>query len=106
LAPTGLFDAVLNEAGIQVVLSWVQMPRMNPVMERWVQASRHELLDRTLSGISVTSCMRYGNSSTSTTSTGPAGPSGLPHPCSATRTDYRSERAGLSWLREAMPSLG
>ena len=26
----------------------IQMPRMNSVMERWVQTCRHELLDRTL----------------------------------------------------------
>jgi putative transposase len=44
----GLFDAVLNDAGIEVVLSGVQMPRMNAVMERWVQTCRRELLDRTL----------------------------------------------------------
>ena len=35
-----LFDAILAEAGIEVVLSGVQMPRMNAVMERWVQACR------------------------------------------------------------------
>jgi len=28
-----LFDAVLKDAGIKVVLSGVQMPRMNSVME-------------------------------------------------------------------------
>ena len=44
----GLFDAVLNDAGIEIVLSGVQMPRMNAVMERWVQTCRRELLDRTL----------------------------------------------------------
>jgi putative transposase len=44
----GLFDAVLQDAGIKVVLSGVQMPRMNSIMERWVQTCRHELLDRTL----------------------------------------------------------
>ena len=43
-----LFDAILAEAGIEVVLSGVQMPGMNAVMERWVQTCRHELLDRTL----------------------------------------------------------
>jgi transposase InsO family protein len=43
-----LFDQVLADAGIQVVLSGVQMPRMNSIMERWVQTLRHELLDRTL----------------------------------------------------------
>ena len=44
----GLFDAVLKDAGIEMVLSGVQMPRMNAVMERWVQTCRRELLDRTL----------------------------------------------------------
>ena len=43
-----LFDAVLKDAGIEVVLSGVQMPSMNSVMERWVQTCRRELLDRTL----------------------------------------------------------
>jgi transposase InsO family protein len=43
-----LFDAVLKDAGIKVVLSGVRMPRMNSIMERWVQTCRRELLDRTL----------------------------------------------------------
>jgi putative transposase len=43
-----LFDAVLADAGIQVVLTGIQMPRMNSLMERWVQTCRQELLDRTL----------------------------------------------------------
>jgi putative transposase len=43
-----LLDAVLADIGIQVVLSGVQMPRMNSIMERWVQTCRRELLDRTL----------------------------------------------------------
>ncbi|MFJ8351835.1 integrase core domain-containing protein, partial [Streptomyces sp. NPDC094153] len=43
-----LFNAVLADAGIEVVLSGVRMPRMNSVMERWVQTCRRELLDRTL----------------------------------------------------------
>jgi transposase InsO family protein len=43
-----LFDAILRDAGIEVVLSGVQMPRMNSIMERWVQTCRRELLDRTL----------------------------------------------------------
>ncbi|MFI9588593.1 integrase core domain-containing protein [Streptomyces sp. NPDC052236] len=43
-----LFDAVLKDAGMEVVLSGVRMPRMNALMERWVQTCRRELLDRTL----------------------------------------------------------
>jgi transposase InsO family protein len=43
-----LFDTILADAGIEVVLSGVRMPRMNSIMERWVQTCRHELLDRTL----------------------------------------------------------
>jgi transposase InsO family protein len=44
----GLFDAIIGDAGIETVLSGVQMPRMNSIMERWVQTCRRELLDRTL----------------------------------------------------------
>jgi putative transposase len=43
-----IFDAVLKDAGIDVVLSGVRMPRMNAIMERWVQTCWRELLDRTL----------------------------------------------------------
>jgi len=42
------FDAILADAGITVVRSGVQMPRMNAIMERWVRTCRRELLDRTL----------------------------------------------------------
>ena len=42
------FDAILADAGITVVLSGIRMPHMNSIMERWIQACRHELLDRTL----------------------------------------------------------
>ncbi|GAA2021236.1 integrase core domain-containing protein [Catenulispora yoronensis] len=43
-----VFDEILAQAGIQVVLSGIRVPRMNSVMERWVQTCRNELLDRTL----------------------------------------------------------
>ena len=43
-----VFDQVLADAGITIVLSGVRMPRMNSIMERWIQACRRELLDRTL----------------------------------------------------------
>jgi transposase len=42
------FDAILADAAIAVVLGGVRTPRMNSIMERWIQACRHELLDRTL----------------------------------------------------------
>jgi transposase len=45
--PAG-FDTILADAGITVVRSGVQMPRMNAIMERWVRTCRRELLDRTL----------------------------------------------------------
>jgi hypothetical protein len=43
-----LFDTILADSDIEVVLSGVQMPRMNSIMERWIQSCRRELLDRTL----------------------------------------------------------
>lgn len=43
-----LFDAILADAGIDVIPSGVRMPRMNSIMERWVQTCRRELPDRTL----------------------------------------------------------
>jgi transposase InsO family protein len=43
-----LFDAVLVDAGITVVLTGVRVPRMNSIMERWARTCRRELLDRTL----------------------------------------------------------
>src|ERR1051326_6750348 len=43
-----LFDEVLADTDIQVVLTGVRMPRTNAVMERWVGTCRRELLDRML----------------------------------------------------------
>ena len=45
---TATFDTVLHDAGLRVVFTGIRMPRMNSIMERWVQTCRHELLDRTL----------------------------------------------------------
>jgi putative transposase len=44
----GLGDAILADAGIDAVLSGVRMPKMNSIMEPWVQTCQRELLDRTL----------------------------------------------------------
>jgi putative transposase len=43
-----LFDAVLADAGITVVLTGIRMPRMNAIAERWIETCRREPLDRTL----------------------------------------------------------
>src|ERR1017187_4788247 len=40
--------AVFQSAGITVIHSAVQAPRMNSIMERWIGSCRRELLDRTL----------------------------------------------------------
>jgi transposase InsO family protein len=45
---TAAFDAVFAGAGIKVVTTGARMPRMNSIMERWIQTCRRELLDRTL----------------------------------------------------------
>ena len=42
------FDAVFQSAGIRVIHSAVQAPRMNSLIERWIGSCRRELLDRTL----------------------------------------------------------
>src|SRR4030095_3094683 len=42
------FDTILADAGITVMLSGVRMPRMNSIMERWIQSCRLVLLDRKL----------------------------------------------------------
>ncbi|MET7336353.1 hypothetical protein [Nonomuraea sp. NPDC005650] len=41
-----LMDEILAEARIKTVLTGIRMPRINSIMERWVQSCRHELLDR------------------------------------------------------------
>ena len=47
-AVTSAFDAVFTTEGIEIVTTGIRVPRMNSIMERWVQTCRHELLDRTL----------------------------------------------------------
>jgi hypothetical protein len=41
-----LVDEILADTGIKVVRTGIRMPRMNSIMERWIQSCRHELLDR------------------------------------------------------------
>jgi hypothetical protein len=78
-----LFDGILADAGIHVVLSGVRMPRMNSIIERWVQTCRRELLDRTLIRHQSHLLHACGSSSSSTTGTGRT---------RASRTPARSSR--------------
>ena len=43
-----LFDQVLADTGIEIVLSGIRVPRMNSIIEGSVRTGRHEMLDRTL----------------------------------------------------------
>ncbi|MFC6087390.1 integrase core domain-containing protein [Sphaerisporangium aureirubrum] len=43
-----LMEEILADSGIHTVLTGICIPRMNSVMERWVQSCRRELLDRCL----------------------------------------------------------
>ncbi|MER5915699.1 integrase core domain-containing protein [Streptomyces sp. NPDC001982] len=45
---TAAFDDLLTDAGLTVVTTGIRIPRMNSLMERWIQTCRRELLDRTL----------------------------------------------------------
>ena len=45
---TAAFDALMTNAGVKVVTTGIRVPRMNSLMERWIQTCRVELLDRTL----------------------------------------------------------
>ncbi|SEC83594.1 integrase core domain-containing protein [Streptomyces melanosporofaciens] len=45
---TAAFDTLMTDAGLKVVTTGIRMPRMNSLMERWIQSCRRELLDRTL----------------------------------------------------------
>ncbi|MFE2441944.1 integrase core domain-containing protein, partial [Streptomyces sp. NPDC059426] len=45
---TAAFDALMTDAGLKVVSTGIRIPRMNSLIERWIQTCRTELLDRTL----------------------------------------------------------
>lgn len=45
---TAVFDAVLIDAGLKIIISGIRMTRTNSLVERWIQTCRRELLDRTL----------------------------------------------------------
>ncbi|ASQ93344.1 integrase core domain-containing protein [Streptomyces sp. 11-1-2] len=45
---TAAFDALMTDAGLNVVTTGIRIPRMNSLMERWIQTCRTELLDQTL----------------------------------------------------------
>ncbi|TQS21370.1 integrase core domain-containing protein [Microbispora sp. KK1-11] len=41
-------DEIFADAGNRTVLTGIRVPRVNSIMERWVQSCRRELLDRCL----------------------------------------------------------
>jgi transposase InsO family protein len=45
---TAAFDNLLADAVLNVVTTGIRIPRMNSLVERWIQTCRRELLDRTL----------------------------------------------------------
>jgi putative transposase len=45
---TTAFGEVFKAEGLRIVTTLSRTPRMNAIMERWVQTCRRELLDRTL----------------------------------------------------------
>jgi transposase InsO family protein len=92
-----LFDRILSDAGIRTVLSGVRMPRMNSIMERWVQELRHELLDRTLIWNQLISCTRCASSKNTTTSTAPTKPWIRRHHFVPSRTQSPGHEAPPAW---------
>jgi putative transposase len=78
-----LFDAVLADAGIDVVLCGIRTPRMDSIMEGWVQTCRREVLDRTLIWNQRHLLHARASSGSSTMDTGPT---------RASRTPVRSAR--------------
>jgi putative transposase len=45
---TAAFDAVLTAAGVRIIKTPVQAPRVNAIAERWIASARRECLDRML----------------------------------------------------------
>jgi hypothetical protein len=78
---SALFDAILTDAGIEVVLTGVQMPRMNSIMERWIQSCRHEVLDRSLIWNQRIYCTLCASTNATTINIGHTAASPTPDPC-------------------------
>jgi putative transposase len=45
---TDTLDALMIDADLKIVATGIRIPRMNSLMERWIQTCRTELLDRTI----------------------------------------------------------
>jgi len=61
------FDALMAGAAVKVVTTGIGTPRMDSLMERWIQTCRRELLDRTLIWNQRRSSAPSASSRTSTT---------------------------------------
>lgn len=71
---TAAFDALMTDAGMKVVTTGIRIPRMNSLMERWIQTCRTELLDWTLIWNQNHLLMPCASTNPSTTSTARTGP--------------------------------
>ncbi|MEV4360930.1 hypothetical protein [Nonomuraea sp. NPDC049625] len=84
-------DEILSDAGIQTVRTGTRMPRMNAVMERWVQSCRRELLDRCLIWNERHLGTPCASTNTSTTSAEPTKPGLKGSAAYRPRSDHGSE---------------
>jgi hypothetical protein len=94
-----LIDEILADAGIQTVLTGVRVPRMNSIMERWVQSCRHELLAWTgrSSGTSTTCATPCASTSSSTTPIAPTRPCGRQLHCAQSPSPSPSQGESPTW---------
>nr|WP_231648035.1 transposase domain-containing protein [Saccharothrix sp. NRRL B-16348] len=76
-----LFDAVLADAGIQVVLSGVRIPQMNAIMDAGSAAAAENSSTAPSSGTNSTYSTRYASTSSSTTTAAPTKASTTPDHC-------------------------
>jgi transposase len=87
--------AVFQAAGVRVIRSAIQPPRMNSIMERWIGSCRRELPDRTLMRN-----QRHLMTSRASTRTPPA-PTGHTAPCTRPRRSAPRPMASPAWTTSA-----
>src|SRR4030081_3747833 len=95
------FDVILADIGIQVVLSGIQMPRMNSIMERWYRPVAMSYSTAPSSGTSDTCSAHSENTNSSITATDHTQASPMP---TATTTAVAYHRPGRRDHRSRHPS--